>query len=206
MISHGSADRINIFKEDIVRLKYFKKVLYDMLGIKVTNENIKKDNTRNKKIRECSINLNQFVFDNTLKERITNKPSDIIRNLFIKQKGKIHISTLTGIEYDAFLSKEGEAFETEALPFSADFEFRIFDVVYDLLKRENGKVKKGNGHNYKLGENGCTDKTVCGIIGYEYFHKKTGDSVFDPVFIICAIMDYAGICRNTRGYLLLSNK
>lgn len=71
------------------------------------------------------------------------------------------------------------------------------------LKRENGKVKKGNGHNYKLGDNGCSEKTVCGIIGYEYFKKNTGDSVFDPVFIVCAMMDYAGICKNTRGYLVL---
>ena len=202
IVSHGGAGRINIFEEDMIKLKHYKKLMNKMFGIVEESINIKKEN-------KTSINKNtnnEIIpdsFNNDLKPRTTGKPSDIIRNLFIQNRGTIHIKTLTGIEYDIYLNYDGESFKTIALPIYSRFDFNIFDIVYDLLKRENGKAKKGNGHNYRLGEQGCSEKTVCGIIGYEYFKKNTGDSVFDPVFIICAMMEYAGICKNTRGFLIL---
>ena len=34
--------------------------------------------------------------------------------------------------------------------------------------------------------------------------KKEGMSVFDPVFVLSAILDWAGIAHNGRGYLELT--
>ena len=34
--------------------------------------------------------------------------------------------------------------------------------------------------------------------------KKEGMSVFDPVFVLSAILDWAGIAHNERGYLELT--
>ena len=206
MMSHGGADRVIIFKEDLTRLGYYKKVLYDMLGIESLQKTYKvKEVTERKKKNKEPKEFTPDIFNDSLKPRYTDKASDIVRNKFIEGKGKIHISTLEGIEYDVFLSNDGESFDTVALPIKPGYRFSVFDIVYDLLKKENGRIKKGNGHNYRLGETGCSEKTVCGVIGYEYSKKKTGDSVFDPVFIICAMMEYAGICKNTRGYLVLKS-
>lgn len=202
MVSHGGADRVNIFKEDIIKLEYYKKVLYDMVGIISAKKarNMKTISSNNKKVTK---KFTPDSFNESLKPRYTCKASDIIRNMFIEKKGRIHITTLNGKEYDVFISNDGKRFDTIALPINPGYEFSVFDIVYDLLIRENGKVKKGKGRGYRLGDNECNEKTVCGVIGYEYSGKQTGDSVFDPVFIICAIMEYAGICKNTRGYLLL---
>ena len=38
----------------------------------------------------------------------------------------------------------------------------------------------------------------------EYAGKKEGMSVFDPVFVLSAILDWAGIAHNKRGYLELT--
>ena len=203
MVSHGGADRVNIFKEDIIRLEHYKKVLYDMLGIiiiKKINEVNAIKTKNNKKTKEFTPD----PFNELLKPRYTGKASDKIRNMFIESKGKIHITTLTGKEYDVFLNYDGESFRTRALPLYNGYDFKIFDITYDLLVRSNGKVVKGNCRNYRLGEGKCTVDTLCGTLGYEYFGNKTGDSVFDTSFIVCAIMDYVGICKNTRGYLLLA--
>ena len=50
----------------------------------------------------------------------------------------------------------------------------------------------------------CTEDTIVGCIAKEYAGKKEGMSVFDPVFVLSAILDWAGIVRNERGYLELT--
>ncbi len=34
-----------------------------------------------------------------------------------------------------------------------------------------------------------------------YYGHIEGESTFDPVFAVCAILEYAGICNNKRGWL-----
>ena len=50
----------------------------------------------------------------------------------------------------------------------------------------------------------CTEDTIVGCIAKEYAGKKEGMSVFDPVFVLSAILDWAGIAHNERGYLELT--
>ena len=88
------------------------------------------------------------------------------------------------------------------------YRYEVFDVIVDLLISQGGRVKKGNGRNFKLGEPGCNEttvvETIVGTIGYNYFHKETGTSVFDPVFALAAILEWAGIASNERGELVLT--
>ena len=72
-----------------------------------------------------------------------------------------------------------------------------------LLFQTGGKARKGNGRNYKLGYGECTEDTVVGCIAKDYAGKKEGMSVFDPVFVLSAILDWEGIAHNERGYLEL---
>ena len=71
------------------------------------------------------------------------------------------------------------------------------------MHENGGKAKKGNGRNYKLGQPGCELDTVVGAIAFRHFGKKLGESVYDPVFVLGAIMKWAEICHNKRGYLEL---
>lgn len=81
----------------------------------------------------------------------------------------------------------------------------IYDIVVDLLLANGGKARKGNGRNHKMGEPECDETTVVGAIGKYYWGKEDGESVLDPVFVVAAVLEWAGIARNERGELSLTS-
>ncbi len=79
----------------------------------------------------------------------------------------------------------------------------IFDIVYDCIKRQGGIAYKGSARNSKVGEGKCGKDTIIYAIATEYYGKSEGQSSFDPLFVIAAIMDWANIASNERGYMEL---
>ena len=53
-------------------------------------------------------------------------------------------------------------------------------------------------------EGDCTEDTVVGAIAKNYAGRELGSSVYDPVFVLASVMEWAGIIRNYRGYIELS--
>ena len=49
----------------------------------------------------------------------------------------------------------------------------------------------------------CTEDTIVGCIA-KYKHIAEGAYAYDPVFVLSAILDWAGIAHNERGYLELT--
>ena len=47
---------------------------------------------------------------------------------------------------------------------------------------------------------------VEGYIAYKVHGVKEGDSAFGPGFVIYAVLDWAGICKNERGFLSINPK
>ena len=142
----------------------------------------------------------------------SNKASDIIRNLLITGGGKATVYSQTGrSQYTIMLTKGkdseiGDSFFCDKLKPKKIYELRIFDIIVDLLKEEGGKAFKGNGREFKVGYGGCTYDTVAGRIGVDYFNKSEGESTLDPVFVLNAIMLWAGVCQlTTPGCMELSS-
>lgn len=132
--------------------------------------------------------------------------SSIIRNKLIESGGKATVYTLDGTPREILLSKDGRSFTCEALS-NTPFEFRIFDYIVDLLLQEGGRALKGQarGKADKVGSPKCNEHTVTGVIAMKYYKKSKGESVFDPVFILAGILEWAGIAKNRRGYIELIN-
>ena len=131
------------------------------------------------------------------------KASDIIKQMLIDHDGRAIVHTARGLPCEIRVSPDGISFLCDKLP-NPPFRYEVFDVIVDLLISRGGHAKKGNGRNSKLGESACDKTTIVGALGYNYFHKKTGDSVFDPVFVLAAVLEWAGIVRNERGELILT--
>ena len=95
----------------------------------------------------------------------------------------------------------------EACPchFVISLSYRLINVKHYRRKyyKKGGHARKGNGRNFKLGEPNCDDSTIVGMLGRRHGHRN-GDSVYDPVFIFAAVLDWAGIVRNERGELVLA--
>lgn len=134
------------------------------------------------------------------KKSDSNESSDIIKNKLIENNGSAWATEYSGKEFNFSITNDGEGIRTKKLPMFC-LEFKVFDIIEKLLIDEGGRASKGNARSVKLGEENCTYDTVAGRLGYEYFGKNDGDSFFDCGFIAIAIMEWAGIIRNKRGYI-----
>ena len=131
-------------------------------------------------------------------------PSRIICEKLAECGGSVMVHSLTGKPYKICAIAGSDSFLCDQLPIHPPYTYKVFDIIVELLIRQNGKAKKGLGRNARLGEPNCEDTTVVGAIGKFYAGKHDGDSVFDPVFVLVSVLDWAGIVHNRRGYIELT--
>ena len=134
----------------------------------------------------------------------STKASEIVKTKLKAAGGRATVHSVSGKPYEIIACPDGRTFSTKALPLYPKFTYEVFDVIVDLLLSQNGKARKGLGRNAKLGEPDCELTTVVGTIGKNYLGKQEGESVLDPVFVLAAILEWAGIVNNERGYLSLT--
>lgn len=137
--------------------------------------------------------------------RTSTRPSEIIKAKLMDNGGRATVYTARGLPCEIWMNGDGRTFTSDKLPIKPPYEYRVFDVVVDLLVSQGGRARKGNGRNYKLGESNCDQTTVVGVVALDRGHKP-GNSVFDPVFVFAAILEWAGIAHNERGELVLTRQ
>lgn len=147
---------------------------------------------------------NQEGVNNMVIDCTSSKASEIIKAKLKEAGGHVVVQTLSGLPCEITACPDGLSFVSDKLPIQPPFRYEVFDVVVDLLLANGGRARKGNGRNYKLGHPNCDGSTVVGAIAIVYSGKKTGDSVFDPVFVLAAVLEWAGIAMNARGELVLT--
>ena len=130
--------------------------------------------------------------------------SEIIKAKLLSCGGRVIVYSARGLPCEMWADADGKSFVSNKLPIKPNYEYRVFDVIVELLLANGGRARKGNGRNYKLGEPECDETTVVGAIAKNYAGKKNGESVFDPVFVFAAILEWAGIAHNERGELVLT--
>jgi hypothetical protein len=148
--------------------------------------------------------MEEIDVNNWITDPQSTKASEIIKAKLKEAGGRVIVHSISGNAYEFKANADGKSFYSDVLPINPNYTYEVFDVVVDLLISQGGKARKGLGRNARLGEPNCEENTVVGAIGKRYFGKKTGDSVFDPIFFIAAVLDWAGIAHNERGYLQLT--
>ena len=134
----------------------------------------------------------------------SKKASDIIKKKLLENNGRVIVRTARGLPCEIRAAPDGVSFLSNKLPIHPPYRYEVFDVIVDLLISQGGRAKKGNGRNHRLGEAECDETTVVGAIGYHYTHAENGKSVYDPVFVLAAVLEWAGIASNERGELVLT--
>lgn len=135
----------------------------------------------------------------------SNCASEIVKAKLKDHGGHTTVFTARGLPCEVYAEPDGETFTSDKLPTSLAFDYGIFDAIVELLLKQDGRARKGNGRNFKLGETGCEESTVVGTVALHMGHKK-GDSIHDPVFVLAAILEWAGIAVNGRGELILTDE
>ena len=146
------------------------------------------------------VDMSNLHVDYTSKEA-----SEIIKAKIKENGGKVTVYTSRGLPCEIYAEPDGMSFSSDKLPIKPNYEYKVFDEIVKCLREQGGCAKKGNGRNYKLGERGCEKNTVVGAIAV-YRGYEEGQSVYDPVFVMAAILEWAGIAKNGRGYLELTKE
>ena len=138
----------------------------------------------------------------------SNTPSDIIRRKLYESGGSVVISLLDGKPCRIIASADGRTFTSDKLnKCQISFDYSVFNCIVDLLKSSKQyRAPKGNGHGKedKVGYGKCTEDTIVGTVAINYFKKQYGESTYDPVFVLAAMLDWAGIANNQRGFVSLN--
>lgn len=130
--------------------------------------------------------------------------SATIINYFIINNGKITVSTLLGKKHEIFITPDYKSLYSPTGLGQQKISITFFDDVVEFIKQSGGIVKKGNCRNSKVGEDKCTKDTLTYFVAKNYYKCNDGDSSFDPIFVIAAILDNVGICNNKYGYIELN--
>ena len=137
--------------------------------------------------------------------RKSNRASEIIKAKLMENGGQVTVYTARGLPCEVWMNADGKSFSSDKLPIKPPYEYSVFDIIVDLLVSQGGSARKGNGRNYKLGDSNCDKTTVVGAVALSRGYT-IGNSVFDPVFVFAAILEWAGIAHNERGALVLTNQ
>ena len=132
--------------------------------------------------------------------------SALIRNKLMDSGGRATVYSYRGKPYEIFLSEDGTGFRCNALKPLYFYEFRVFDVVVDLLKREGGQAAKGQARGCEVGSARCDAHTVAGAVALHYFGKTAGETVLDPQSVLNAVLAWADIAENDRGSIRLTER
>ena len=79
----------------------------------------------------------------------------------------------------------------------------VFTETVFLVKKNSGRAIKGDAMKGKLGDSKLPIDSVEGNIAYKVYEQKLGDSVFRRITPVCYILDWAGICIDERGEILI---
>lgn len=135
----------------------------------------------------------------------SSRASEMIKAKLKEHGGHATVYTARGLPCEIYAEADGKTFTSDKLPVKPAYDYGVFDVIVDLLVTQGGRARKGNGRNFKLGDPGCEETTVVGAIA-KYRGRKPGESVFDPVFVMAAVLEWAGVVKNGRGELILSEE
>ena len=136
-------------------------------------------------------------------DHASTKASEIIKAKLVAAGGRANVRLLRGELREVAVSPDGKKFSSAVLR-SAKYPFEVFDAIVDLLLDSPGyRAEKGNARNFKLGEPGCEESTVAGTV-LAFMGKKPGESGLDPVYILAAVLEWAGIAVNGRSEIALT--
>lgn len=135
------------------------------------------------------------------------KGSDSLVVRKIKEKlneagGKSEVKLYSGDSCDIWFDEGDKGLVSPKIPPANQLVWEAFDAAVEVVMNNGGKAKKGNAQSgAKLGSDKLMINSVEGFIAHKVHGVQEGGTAFGPGFVICAILDWAEVCNNERGYL-----
>ena len=127
---------------------------------------------------------------------------DAIKRKFAETGSPTQVPKLRGQDpFTAELADEGVMVSNlHVQPF---LPWAAFQETICVLIRNDGRARRGDAMNSRLGEPGLALDSVEGHVAHVVYGKRAGDSVFRRITPIACILIWAGICEAAPGELVL---
>lgn len=118
--------------------------------------------------------------------------------------GKATVNLYKGGTFEIWYSDTENGVACNKIPLTGQLTWEVLVAAYELVIAKEGRVEKGNARAGKLGSARLPLDSLEGHIAHTVHGVQPGQSAFGPGFVICAILDWAGVCKNERGYLAIN--
>lgn len=116
--------------------------------------------------------------------------------------GRTTIRLLQGDWCDIWFDANGKGLVSPKIPPANQLVWEAFDAAVEVVINNGGKAVKGKARSgAKLGSDDLPLDSVEGYIAHKVHGVQVGKTAFGPGFVIAAVLDWAEICNNERGYL-----
>ena len=138
------------------------------------------------------------------------KDCDSIVVRTIKEKlndnnGRAIIRLYQGDSCAIWFDENGKGLVSPKIPPANQLVWEVFDAAVEVVLNNGGKAVKGKARSgAKLGSDDLPLNSVEGYIAHKVHGVKEGETAFGPGFVICAVLDWADICKNERGNLTMN--
>lgn len=119
--------------------------------------------------------------------------------------GRTNMRLFMGDLCEIWFDSNGKGLISPKIPPANQLLWEAFDATVEVVMKNGGKAKKGNAQSGdRLGSGKLMLDTVEGYIAHKVHGVQEGETAFGPGFVICAVLDWAEVCKNERGYLTIN--
>ncbi|WP_335871098.1 DUF2089 family protein [Bacillus sp. 2205SS5-2] len=119
--------------------------------------------------------------------------------------GRTTIKLLQGDPCEIWFDVSGKGLISPKIPPANQLVWEAFDAAVEVVIQNGGKAVKGKARSgAKLGSDDLSLNSVEGYIAHKVHGVEEGETAFGPGFVIAAVLDWADICKNERGYLSIN--
>jgi len=204
-----STDEID-FIESFLKAQGNFKTLQNVKGLSYPAVK-KKFNNILEKLNLSPINSEERSENNMVtvnNQPITDNDSLVIKRIKTKLNeigGRASIPLYSGDLCEIGFDSNGKGLVSTKIPVPNQLLWEVFDAAVEVVIQNGGKAMKGKARSgAKLGSDDLPLDSVEGYIAHKVHGAKTGETAFGPGFVVAAILDWAEICNNERGYLTIN--
>lgn len=148
-----------------------------------------------KELKSVNVLENDSIVIKKIKEKLNSN------------RGRSRISLFNGDPCDICYRWDGNGILSPKIPREDQLIWEVFDAAFEVVVKNGGQAIKGKAQiGSKLGSAGLPLNSVEGYIANKVFNIQIGETAFGAGFVIYAVLDWAGICKNENGYIKLKRK
>ena len=140
---------------------------------------------------------------------IHNTDSLVVRKIkekLNKSDGRASIPLYNGDLCEIGFDLNGKGLVSPKIPVPNQLTWEVFEAAVEVVIQNEGKVIKGKARSgAKLGSDDLPLDSLEGYIAHKVHGVEIGKAAFGPGFVVAAILDWAEVCNNERGFVTIKH-